>query len=120
MPGLVGSAVSAGEFSTGDVAGRPVAVAICVTGPEGLAVWMETCAGLFAGTLPGWPGFLGFRLLKYRHAGRRCVLISVMLWEDLAWFRAWHASRAFAEAYDAWSGNPRGDPGQQAAAASNT
>jgi heme-degrading monooxygenase HmoA len=108
--------VSAGEF-TGDIAGRPVAVAICVTGPPGLASWIEGCAGQVAATLPGSPGFLGFRLLKYRHAGRRCVFAAVMLWEDLAWFRAWHASRAFAAAYAAWSGNPGGDLTQQDAAA---
>jgi len=98
--------MAAGEF-TGDAAGRPVAVAICVTGPPGLASWIEGCAGRVAATLPGWPGFLGFRLLKYRHAGQQCVLIAVMLWEDLAWFRAWHASRAFAAAYDAWRGDAK-------------
>jgi heme-degrading monooxygenase HmoA len=98
--------VSAGEF-TGDAAGRPVAVAVRVTGPAGLASWMEACARLFAGTLPGQPGFLGSRLLEYRHAGQQCVLISVTLWEDLAWFRAWHSGRAFAAAYDAWRGDAR-------------
>lgn len=101
-------------FTTGDVAGRPVAVANVLAGPRTLAQWIEDKFAPFVITLAGQPGFLAFRLLAVPNNGRRCVIISLSLWEDVAWFRAWQAGTGFAAAHLAARGNPKGTRPQKA------
>jgi heme-degrading monooxygenase HmoA len=100
--GFTGFPADAGGFPggyTGDVAGRPVAVAVALSAADPLlAGWIEDAFGPFVLSLAPAPGFLAFRLLEAKNAGDGCLYAALTLWEDLAWFRAWQAGAGFTAA----------------------
>jgi heme-degrading monooxygenase HmoA len=100
----------------GDVAGRPVAVAAAMAAPRTLAGWIEDKHAPFALTLAAQPGFIAGRLLQCLNNGRRCLIISLTLWEDVAWFRAWQSGTGFAAACAAFRGDPDGSRAARAEA----
>jgi heme-degrading monooxygenase HmoA len=101
------TAVAAEPAFTGDVAGRPVAVAHAVAAGPGLAPWIEESSGPFAVSLIACPGFLGLRLAEVLPRRPECLYVLLTAWQDLAWFRAWRAGSAFAAALAEVRADPR-------------
>lgn len=87
---------------TGDVAGRPVAVANALHAADPLlAGWIEDAFAPFVLSLARTPGFRAFRLLEAKNALSGCLYVSLSAWDDLAWFRAWTAGAGFSAAHGA-------------------